>query len=104
MLAPIAAPNRALAAALASTKRALSSQRACDRLLDPFGGEREIRLAGEIAGEEFGAVDDDAGLAAAHRGERGLGAGDDEVAAENEVGFACADADRVDVLRARARA
>ena len=70
MLAPIAAPNSADAAALASTNRALAAASRLDGLLDPLGRQREVRIASEVAGKDLGAVDDDAGLVSAHRRER----------------------------------
>ncbi len=66
----------------------------------PSGRQRKIRIAGEIAGIDFGRVDDNAGLVLAHRGEHLLRAGDDEIAAEHQIGFAGGDADRVNIARA----
>ena len=71
-----------------------------DGAFDARGGEREIGVAREVARQELGRVDDEAGGAAAHGGEHLLGAGDHEVASENEIGIARRDPDRVDVLLA----
>ena len=103
MLAPIAAPNSAARRRAGVDEPRLAAASRLDGLLDPLGRQREVRLAREVAGKDLGAVDDDAGLGPAHRGERRLGAGDDEIAAEDQIGLARADPDRVDVLGARAR-
>ena len=80
----------------------LAGRRRLDGALQPLGGQREIRVAGEIAGENFRRVDDDAGIDALDGGEHRARAGDDEIAAEDEVRPAGRDADGVDVGR-RAR-
>ena len=100
-MALVVAPNSADAVALASTKRAPSPQRARIVRLDPLGGQIEVGPMREVAGEQFGAVDDDGGRAGAHRRQRRFGAGGDEIAAEHEVGFAGPDPHRVDVFRPR---
>ena len=105
MLAPMALPSAATAAAVASTNCAAPPLAALDRALQPLGRQREIGVAGEIAGKHFGRVDDDAGLARRFiDASTILRAGDDEIAAEDQVGVARRDADRVDVLGRRAPA
>ena len=100
-MALVVAPNKAVAAALASTKRAPPPQRARIDALIRSARQVEVGPAGEVAGEQFGAVGDDDGRIGAHRRQRRLRAGDDEIAAEHEVGFAGADPHRVDVFRPR---
>ena len=101
MLAAMELPSSVVAIVLASTKLTWSEPAAADDgALDARGGQREIGVAGEIARQELGGVDDETGRAAAHGGEHLLGAGDDEVAAEHEIGIARRDPDRVDVLLA----
>jgi hypothetical protein len=57
-----------------------------DGALEPFGRQREIGVAGEIAGQELGEVDDHLGHAVLDRGQHLLVAGHHHVAAEHEVG------------------
>src|SRR5262249_47597358 len=60
--------------------------------------QREIGVAGEIAGQELGGVDHHLGHAVLDRGEHLLVAGHYDVAAEHQLGAAGRDADGVDVL------
>ena len=71
-----------------------------DRALEPLGRQRIVGIAGEVAGQHLGDVDDHPGAAGRHRGQHLLVAGDHDVAAEHQVGGARGDADGVDVLRA----
>ena len=70
-----------------------------DRALEPLGRQREIGIAGKIAGQELGEVDHHRGRSMLDRGEHLLVAGHHHVAAEHEIGAARRDADGVDVLR-----
>ena len=99
MLAPSEEPNSAVASREASTKWVCCrARRGRDRALEALGRQREIGIAGEVARQELGGVDDHRGLAGLHRRQHLLVAGDDDVAAEHEVGAARRDADGVDVL------
>src|SRR5690349_21666774 len=67
-----------------------------DGALEPFGRQREVGVAGEFAGQEFGGVDHHLGRAVLDRSKHLARAGDHDVAAEHEIGAAGSDADRVD--------
>ncbi len=72
--------------------------RSRDRALEPLGGEREIRVAGELAGQDLGAVHHHGGHPGLDRRQHLLAARHHDVAAEHEIGPARRDADRVNVL------
>ena len=74
-----------------------------DGALEPLGRQREIGVAGELAGQEFGSVDDHLGGAVLDRGQNLAGAGDHDVAAKHQIGAAGGDADGVDVFGLFAR-
>ena len=100
MLAPIELPSSAVARRVASTKWLRSrAGSARDRALDPFGRQGEIGVAGEVAGQEFGGVDDHAGIARLDRAQNALVAGDDNIAAQHQIGAGRGDADGVNVVR-----
>ncbi len=61
-------------------------------------GQREIGVAGEFAGQEFGRVDHHLGRAVLDRGENLARAGNHDVAAEHEIGAARGDADGVNLF------
>ena len=67
--------------------------------LDALTRQREIGVAGEVAGIDFRRVHEHAGLVFLDRRQHLLGARDDEIAAEHEIGLARGDADRMHVLR-----
>ena len=69
-----------------------------DGALEPLARQREIGVAGEFAGQEFGGIDHHLGGAGLDRGENLARAGDDDVAAEHEIGATGGNADGVDVL------
>ena len=60
--------------------------RGADRALEPLGRQREVGVAGEIAGQDLGGVDHHRGRAGLHGGQHLLVAGDHDVAAEHEIG------------------
>src|SRR5581483_9924447 len=64
-----------------------------------LGRQRIVGAAREVAGQEFRRVDDNPRRAGLDRAEHFLRAGDDDVAAEHEIGAARGDADGVDFLR-----
>ena len=70
-----------------------------ERALEPLGRQREIGIACEVAGQEFGEIDDHLGEAGLRRRQHLLAAGHHDVAAEHELGAAGRHADGVDVLR-----
>ena len=74
-----------------------------DGALEALARQREIGIAGEVAGQELGGVDDHVGRAVLHRGENFARAGDDDVAAEDEIGAAGGDADGMDIFGPAAR-
>ena len=91
-------PSSAVAIPVASMK--LTPSPAASRIarLMRSGVERKIRIVREVARKNFRRVDDKSCLVAAHGGEHFLGAGDDEVAAEHQIGFAGGDSDGVNIL------
>ena len=100
MLAPTELPSSAFASRVASMKWHFSLARGRhDRALEPLGRQREVGVAGEVAGQEFGEIDDHVGQAGLHGGQHLLAAGHHDVAAEHEFGAAGRNADGVDVLR-----
>ncbi len=104
MLAPIDWPNSALAMRVGIDEmRFVVAGIGDDGALEPLGRQREVGVAGEFAGQEFGGVDDHPGGAVLDRGQHLAGAGDDDVAAEHEIGAAGRDADGVDVRPASRR-
>jgi len=58
-------------------------------------GREKSGVAGEVAGQELGGVDDHVGLAVLDSGQHLLVAGDHDVAAEHEIGAARRDPDGV---------
>ena len=99
MLAPIELPSSAVASRVASTKwRLLGAGRGPDRALQPLGRQREVGIAGEVAGQDLGGVDHHRGAAELRGRQHLLVADHHHVAAEHEVALARRDADGVDVL------
>ena len=78
---------------------AVAAGRRQDGAPDALGRQREIGIAGEVAGQDLGRVDDKRRAPLLDGGEHPLGAGDDEIAAEDEMRRAGGDADGVDVVR-----
>ena len=70
-----------------------------DGALDALHRQREIRVAGEVAGHDLRRVDHHLRRALAHRGEHLLGAGDNQVAAQHQACRASRNADGFDILR-----
>ena len=86
-MAPIELPNSAVASARrVDEMRLLAAGVGDDRALEPLGRQREVGVAGEIAGQELGGVDDHRGRAVLDRGKHLLVAGHHDVAAEHEIG------------------
>ena len=99
MLAPIDCPNSAVVKRVASMKCVIvAAGIGDDGALEPLARQREIGIAGELAGQEFVGVDDHFGRAMLDRGEHLAGAGDNDIAAEHEIGAAGGDADGVNVF------
>ena len=100
MLAPMELPSSAVASRLASTKWLCPGPAARgDGALEPLGRQRIVGVAGEIAGQEFGGIDHDAGVPRLDGAQHLLVADHDAVAAEHQIGAAGGDADGVDFLR-----
>ena len=70
-----------------------------DGAFQPFGRQREIGIARELARQEFGRVDDHGGSAMLGRRQHLACAGHDNIAAEHQIGAPGRDADGVDVFR-----
>ena len=100
MLAPMELPSSAVASRLASMKwlRVALAAPAMARLSRSVGSEI-VGVAGEVAGQEFGGVDDHARIARLDRAQHLLVADHDDVAAEHQIGAGRGDADGVDVVR-----
>ena len=99
MLLPMELPSSAVASRLASTKWSARPPAVPDGALEALGRQRIVGIAGEVARQEFGGIDDDAGVARFDGAQHFLGAGDDAVAAEHEIGAAGGDADGVNFFR-----
>ena len=68
--------------------RSVVARSRTERLLQAFDRQRKISRAGKIARHDLGRVRHDKRMTLAYRTEHLLGAGDDEIAAENEIGLA----------------
>ena len=71
---------------------------ASDGALESLGGERIVGIAGEIAGQKLGGVDEHLGIAGLDSAEHFLAADHHDIAADDEIGAAGGDADGVDVV------
>src|SRR5262245_14446376 len=70
-----------------------------DGALEPFRWQRIIRVAGEIARQELGCVDDDSRNSCFYGAKHVLSANDDDVAAQDKIGATCGDTNGVNVVR-----
>ena len=99
-MAPSDWPNSAVASRVASMKCVLvAAGVGGDRPLQLFGRQREIGIAGEFAGQEFRRVDHHRGRAVLDRRQHLARAGDDDIAAEDEIGAPGRDPDGMNVVR-----
>ncbi len=69
-----------------------------DGAFEPRGGQRIVGIAGEIAGQEFEGVDQDARATVLDGADHFLAADHGNITADDEIGAAGGDANGVDVL------
>ena len=99
-LVAMESPSSVVARPVASTNSArVRPDRRLDRAFQGLAGELGIRVADEIGGDGLVAVDDRAAVADAALGQRVVGRGHHDVAAQQQIGVAGGDAHGVDVFR-----